>query len=506
MRFARGSMVAGALCFASAAQATDVQQFPGQGTQGLGRGGAWVARATGPLATYYNPAGLAGQLSGVTADVALAITSTCFERAGQGSRLDFGGDGVPYPGEVCDDSPVQPLPSLGGVLRVTERLGLGLMVAPPTLYGARSFPDTVAGKNDIGIDVQLPAPTRYLLLESKGIVLNTTLGAGFELMDDVRVGAGFVWGLASYTLANANQSVAPRVAASDGLYLDPVTSDVRAQIDVSDLFMPGFVVGVLVSPHSMLDVGLRVKTQEAFDGRGDLETRANYWSPNGVSKDPVVGSSSESGEDLAHFRLPNPLEIQVGVRFHLPREGSAAKEDERDPLEDDVFDVEIDLSYARNSAYDAARLRFPESPIILVKGTGGRVPQNGDVPLRMRGDTLGLRVGGDVTVIPGTLALRAGGWYEPDVQRPESIQLSMLGSRRIGVALGGQYRLGPVDLEAAAMHVMFADVDNGGRGRTRVVSGDATTQPTPFRSPYGINGGRISQSSTIVSLGGTMRF
>ncbi|MEZ4225282.1 MAG: hypothetical protein R3B13_30300 [Polyangiaceae bacterium] len=67
-------------------------------------------------------------------------------------------------------------------------------------------------------------------------------------------------------------------------------------------------------------------------------------------------------------------------------------------------------------------------------------------------------------------------------------------------------RLGSVDLEAAVMHVMFAEVDNGGNGRVLAVSGDAGAQPLPFRSAYPVNGGKVRRSTTLLSLGATARF
>lgn len=507
MRLAARSTVRAALLgtaaalAAGAASATDVFDFAEQGTQQLGRGGAWVARATMPLATFYNPAGLAGQATGVSADVALVFNKVCFTRAGDGSKLDLN-NGVDYPGEICNENGPQPLPALAAVYRVMDRLGIGLSVAPPSLYGGLRFPETV---RVTGSAVPRPSSVRYLLLESDGLFLNTTLGAGVEVLDGLRVGAGFVWGVGHYKLANANMSVSP-TPQSDGSWRDPTTADVRAEIDVADLFIPGVVVGVLASPLPQLDVGLTVTAQEAFDGHGTLTTKANYWTNSGVNKNPVVGSSDEYGDDLAHFRLPNPLDVRVGARFHLPRDGAApAERPVRDPLVDDVFDVEVDLSYTRNSAYRAAELRFPNRPIIEVKGTGGEVPKNADVPFEVEGDTLGVRVGGDVVVLPGRLAVRAGGWYEPDVQRPEYLNVAFLASRRIGLALGAQVRLGPVDVEVAGSHVIFDDVDNGGNGRVRVVSGDPSANP-PNRSPYAINGGKVTQSATIVSVGGTARF
>ncbi len=509
-RPARQRALAGTLSLAfslgaGSAGATDLFDFADQGTQQLGRGGAWVARANLPLATFYNPAGLAGQATGVSADVALVFNRVCFTRAGDGSKLDLGVNGVDYPGEVCNENGPQPLPAVAGVYRVMEQLGIGLSVAPPSLYGGMRFPETVKTKNSVGVEAELPSSVRYLLLESDGLFLNTTLAAGFEAVKGLRVGAGFIWGLGRYKLANANMSLSPS-QQTDGSWRDPVTADVRAAIDVSDYFIPGVVVGVLASPMRQLDLGLTVTAQEAFDGHGSLETKANYWTNNGVAKNPVVGNSDDLEPNLAHFRLPNPLDVRVGARFHLPRDGAApAERPVRDPLVDDVFDVEVDVSYTRNSAYSAAQLRFPQRPIIEVKGTGGEVPKNADVPFEVQGDTVGVRLGGDVVVLPGRLAVRAGGWYEPDVQRPEFLNVAFLASRRIGLALGAQVRLGPVDVEVAGSHVIFDDVDNGGNGRVRVISGDAAASP-PYRSPYAINGGKITQSATIVSVGGTARF
>ena len=483
------------------ARATDVLDFAELGTQSMGRGGAWVARATSPLATFYNPAGLAGQRSGASLDVALVFDEICFTRAGDGSTLQ---SGVAYPGEVCSESGPEPLPTVAGVYGLMDELGIGLSVAPPSLYGGIRFPETVKGRNIAGADAEFPSPQRYLLLESDGLFLNTTLSAGYAITPQVRVGAGFIWGLANYKLANANQSV-PVTPQPDGSYRDPEITDVRAAIDVTDLFIPGVVLGVLVSPLHQLDVGLTVTAQEAFDGHGDLETKSNYWTGAGVSNNPTVGNSSDAGEDLAHFRLPNPLDVRLGARFHWPRD-DAPPRPERDPLVDDVFDFEVDVSYTRNSAYQEAQLRFPAEPIIEVKGTGGRTPQNADVPFKLKGDTLGVRVGGDFMVLPGRLAVRAGGWYEPDVQRAEFLNVALLASQRIGLAAGAQLRLAFVDIEVSAMHVMFDEVDNGGNGRTLAVSGDAGAIPIPFRSAYAVNGGKVSRSATILSLGGTARF
>ncbi len=489
------------LGYAAPARATNVMGFPDNGTEPMSRGGAWVARASNPLATFYNPAGLAGQKSGVLLDTNIVVNKICFQRSGPGSKLDVPPNGVGY-SEVCNSNSgsLQPLPALAAVLRVTDRLGIGLSIAPPSVYGTLTYPETVTTKNGFGANVALPAGQRYILLEQGGIALNTTLGAGYEVLDNLRIGAGFIWGLAKYKVANANMSVSPARQA-DGSYRDPVTGDVRADFDVADWFIPGVTVGVLYSPIDRIDVGANVIAQEAFDGHGDLTLKANYWTNNGISSNPAVTKSSDVQKGLGHFRVANPLEAHLGGRYHHPR--SELKKKVRDPFADDVFDVEVDLSYTRNSAYERAMLRFPKDPVIQVQGTPGIVPENNDFEFRVKGDTVGLRVGGEYVVLPAQLAVRAGGWYEPNVSNDQYANVAFLASQRIGVALGGAYRIGPVDVEAGYMHVFFKPVDNGGNGKLLVVSGDATSG---YRSPYPINGGRFTESANIFSLGATARF
>src|SRR4029079_17838704 len=112
---------------------------------------------------------------------------------------------------------------------------------------------------------------------------------------------------------------------------------------------------------------------------GDLEMKANYWTNNGTNDNADFSKSSDIEKGLAHFRLAHPIQARLGSRFHIPRHRDRPRSAVRDPLADDVFDVELDFQYARNSAYKRAELRFPDSPIILVQGTPGRVPSNSDV-------------------------------------------------------------------------------------------------------------------------------
>src|ERR1700729_477805 len=93
--------VLGVLAFSSEAHATGVEEFPDNGSEQEGRGGAWVARASDPLATFYNPAGLAGQPTRLTVQSNISTQHTCFARVqatGDSTSDGFNGS---YP-KVCN--------------------------------------------------------------------------------------------------------------------------------------------------------------------------------------------------------------------------------------------------------------------------------------------------------------------------------------------------------------------------------------------------------------------
>src|SRR5262245_28456759 len=117
-RSTRGGIFCAALGVACALSATTSErdaragggfEVPEIGTEAMGRGGAWTARADTPLAAILNPAGLAGQKTGFAVDMNLVWQKYCFQRFGNydnnvtTANTTFQGSaygGQPYP-EVC---------------------------------------------------------------------------------------------------------------------------------------------------------------------------------------------------------------------------------------------------------------------------------------------------------------------------------------------------------------------------------------------------------------------
>src|SRR5580692_3474780 len=113
------------------AHATSAEEFPDNGSEQEGRGGAWVARASDPLATFYNPAGLAGQPTRLTLQANISTQHTCFARVQAANDPTSDGyspaspGGAPYP-KVCNSGSFFPDPQLAFTYRVNERVGLGI--------------------------------------------------------------------------------------------------------------------------------------------------------------------------------------------------------------------------------------------------------------------------------------------------------------------------------------------------------------------------------------------
>jgi hypothetical protein len=203
------------------ARASNVTEFPDNGSEQMARGGAWIARASDPLAAFYNPAGLAGQDTKLTLSINLPFLQTCFARVAAGN--DQSGDpyvtsGTPFP-KVCGDVGTFPTPSLGFNYRVSRRVGLAFLLVAPNGAAQSAWPEFVT---DSSGKLQA-APERYLLTYSNALFVTPTIAVGWEPVDNLRFGASFQWGIASAELSNASMAL-----NTNGL--PPANNDVKASI------------------------------------------------------------------------------------------------------------------------------------------------------------------------------------------------------------------------------------------------------------------------------------
>ncbi|MEZ4225455.1 MAG: hypothetical protein R3B13_31170 [Polyangiaceae bacterium] len=506
------------------AAASSAVEFPDNGVAQLSRGGAWLATATDPIAGFYNPAALATQTSSVGVGMNVALQEICFDRRGPGNakigpRPGFAAGGVTYE-EVCADSSGRAnlIPNVAGVLRLSPRFAIGLTLTPPASYGTTKWPEVAPTP---GRSEPIPSPGRYLSLAVRGTILWPTLAAAYSITDELHVGAGFVAGIALLELESMSIS---NVQESNPV--DDHVQDTRSKVNARDLFIPGAVASVLFEATPNLDFAAWGRVSDSIRAKGDLEVIAPYFTATGVRRtqcdypgqtvdEPgkpcadTTLSKDQVGKDAAEVTVPVPVEIRIGARFHQPRPAATGLEAERqrrdafrtrDPLRDDLFDVELDLTYARNSQADEIQIRFPSG--INVLGLSGTVPENADRPTGYK-DSFGARLGGQYNLRRSRLGLRAGTWIETPAVDDEYLTVTGVPALRGGVALGTVMRVQRVDLEVGYMHAWNAGLDNGGNGKLHAIAGSGSPDN---RSYHTVNGGSVSQHADVFSLGGVVRF
>ncbi len=525
VRRVAGLLALGTLGVALRAQATSALEFADNGTAQMSRGGAWLATATDPIAGFYNPAALARQPTGFQLGMNLPIQKICYERRGPngeeiGPTQGLTSQGVTYP-ETCNKNSGQPnlIPNIGFTWRASDSLGIGLTVVPPSSYGMLEWPDLVPVKDRQPI----PAPQRYLSIKTKGTILFPTLAVGYSITPKFHVGAGFVAGLAILEVRSMSMSNV-QAPPNDK---DDLLQDTRSEIKAKDLFVPGFVVSALMEATDNIDLAAWYRYSDKIKAKGDLTVLAPYYTAQGAKRevcaysgqtadDPSSGcaditrSEDQVGKNAAKITLAIPMEARIGARWHVPRGAPTPLETEhyrkdphpsRDPLRDDLYDAELDLSWANNSAGNVAEIRFHES--INVLGLPGTVPVNADRPTGWK-DSFGARLGGQWNAMRNLLGLRAGTWIESSAVDDEYLSVTGVPALRGGFGGGVVFRVQRVDLEFGYQHIWNAGLDNGGNGKLRAIAG--SPPESGFRSYHAVNGGKITQHANVLSLGAVARF
>ncbi|MEO5731217.1 MAG: hypothetical protein ABI134_33865 [Byssovorax sp.] len=534
LRRAGGLVAAVALLLGTrTAAASTAIESPDNGVQQTGRGGAWFVRADDPLAAFFNPAAMAFQASGVTVGAALMFQSRCFTRQGEGGTAVSPGAGIPGPGAVvpAGDKAVAPPaatcgtggglfpnPNLAAVFRLSDRLAVGLAVVGPHTDGHNTWPEELPYTNRFGVDNTQPAPNRYMLVEADALLLFPTLSVAYAPSDTLSFGAGFTWGVASASFTNFAEAIRTDERKSP----DNFTNDIRAKLSAKDLFMPGFVLSALWMPSKNLDLSAWFRFQDAFKTEtADVTLEANYWTAVGV-KAPKNDLTEHL--DKGTLKLNLPMEAKLGLRYHMDRQdvrarpGWATKHPgrrTRDPMSEELFDVELNFTWANNSAIDQLYLGFqPGLKVNLGNNLTAPLPTNANVPHYFK-DVVGIRLGGDVNVLPNRLALRAGGFFESKGQNDEFLGLDFDNAQKYGIGGGATLRLGPVDVSASFQHTFYGVLDNKGAGAVHALSGDEAScavlqnegpAPTCNRSVQAINGGKLEQSLNEIGVGATMRW
>lgn len=491
--------------------------IPDQGTEALGRGGAFVAKSDSPLAMYYNVAGMAQQRgTRLLLDVNLVYHNMEFTRAGA-----YPGDpndpktpwaGKPYP-TVSNGTPLGYTPFLG----VTSdfgffekwTFGLGVFSPPGTSgrsYGVRR---DIAVKDDKGTEktaaryevelpgkgsssdwnapaaaTRAPSPTRFDTGDSSTLFLMPSLAAAFQPSKYLAIGvlASWVVGQAEITKA----SVYPGGKSTCGLGGDLPECDRYSTIHAT-LQTIGFNLSALSHPLPWLDVGLTYRPQINIDAHGRATPLPGWYDGSQLPPFPVTLS----------LKMPHIIRWGVRVKSHYLDGTERA-------------DLELDGTWENWSAQDYTRLRSYD--FLVGKPIDPNDPNSKgrlfiDTPGQFK-DTFSVRLGGAYNYRLSDLSrliFRAGVYFDSATTDSKWTSVSSYGMAKYGMTagLGVKVKGFTFDLAYAGVFMPERNVTDSG---FRAPSSTNGTDWEPTDAAIYPNNGLYRAQIHMVSLGFTVNF
>lgn len=486
-------------------------EYAGAGTRPLGRGGAFMARADDPMTLRYNPAGLAF-LPGYQLALGSHVTfvDQCIQRAGtydlaaggeERFRVSTGGSGLdsrfddpadpgaylslPFP-RVCRDPIPGPNPQLLFSMRLLPELGIAFGLLTPAANGSSTMGN---GDGSVTVDGDfLPSPLRYNIVRQSQLLVWPSIGFGWSPIRELSVGATFMWGISTIDVISHSNS--------GGGSEDPAT-DAQSHLSATDWFVPGFVLSVHIIPIDEIDIVAMARISDSIDAEGSLTVTT------GVFGTSMTGGLApfENRLEGATLHAGQPWEFGLGVRYAERRERRYRDQDQagrvtgriEDRMQNEVWDLELDLLYTLNSQVTDFVVRPPAGATVDIceeardcnhPDVGPNIRDVGlpEVVAIPKGwqDQIAIRVGADWNVLPGVLALRAGTHFETSgasasFQGPDTIP-----GMRLGLHVGATLRIGRFDISVAYAHIFQFDhtVSPGGANlRLSAVAGGRDALP-----------------------------
>jgi long-subunit fatty acid transport protein len=454
-------------------------EIPAAGTRPLGRGGAFFARADDTNALLYNPSALS-RLPGLQLglDLHTIFFDACFDRAGtyvenagidSGTRFGStndpppeGYDGVEFP-PVCNQGRPGIIPELALTARLSDKLGIGIGLLAPASVGNTQWGSDADGTIEVPTSVneagRLPSPGRYNLVEEELLLFWPSIGVGYAPHPMVQLGLTLGWGVGLFDLFSYSQPFAS----------EAFSTDVRTRVVAKDIFVPRVTAAATVTPHERVDVMLGFTWMDDVSADGKLELTSGAFRDEPIQRRVAecsevaydVGQDCVEPIDDVRLDAPMPWQLAFGLRYGHPRGDAgfepealdALRSDVQDPMTSELFDIELDVVYERNSRVDAFVVHVPpDSNIVADTGLEATIPERNPLPHQWR-DQVSLRLGSDVNVIPGILALRGGLSYENRGVDKAYAGLDFMPFARFGLHAGFTFRVRRFDVSFAYAHI-----------------------------------------------------
>lgn len=373
---------------------------PEMDAEAMAQASAWVARARGPSAIFFNPAGL--------------TQIQKFEISGGTTLIDLQSEFTgPTPLSFVTETENSIVPPSHGFLgyKIGEKIAVG--IGMHTSFGLiMEWPQRWPEDLNFG---------SFILekVDLKTYNINPTIA--YAVNENLSFGAGFQWVLASAQLErrinlNALPGLPPGLPP-----LPPGDSFLDADNGGGDF---GFNVGVLYKTEKVgIGVSYRSQVDLALDGTVDFTIPTIGIPP----LDAVLqGTFSDQGGGT---EIPLPDLIMAGIAYR-PSEKA---------------EIELDVNWANWKDFDQFTIAFD--------GTLSAQPLRSE---QRWDDGFTLRLGGAYKV-SDTMEARLGGIYDPTVIPDETLRPLLPESDRYGVNAGVGFKLGSIDVDLAYLFLKISE-------------------------------------------------
>jgi long-subunit fatty acid transport protein len=436
-------------------------ETPDNGTEALGRGGAFTAKASDATALEYNIAGLANQRgTRVLFDGKMTFDNETFSRAGV---YPDNPQTVPWGNKFYPQVSNQGVPLFAPFIGLTsdfhyfEKLTFAVGLFAPSGVGNPVYP--------YGIDGGVPSPSRYDILSANSTIVLPTVGFGWRVSDWLDVGLAGHAVLASFNLSNT-------------AYVDLGCANVESyKCDtINNLVMSGTTWtasgGAMLHPDSWLDLGINV--------RGPMTINANGT----INSTTFAGTQSEGAATL---QTSLPWNIRGGARVKF-NDGDFEQ-----------GDLELDGVYEPwGSTANGGNVYVAVPAISGFTNVETTVRNNFQDVFSLRlGGAVNFRTGGS-----GVFTIRAGTYYESPSTLPADTRLDFntLAKYAGTFGLGFSYRGVGLNVAFAEIYSPERVVTNGDVAPVNPAqhgqSIDANGNPLPP-----VNNGTYDASIQMISFG-----
>jgi long-chain fatty acid transport protein len=453
-------------------------EMPDNGSEALGRGAAFAAKADDPTAIEYNPAGLAVQRgTRLLLDGHIIASSYSFQRYGafpdsaSNPKTPWGGS--PFP-KVSDTSGpfFAPFIAASSDLGMFDWMTFAVGVFGPSGVGNRTYPLGVAGA---------PAASRYDVVQSSSIIALPTAAVAIKVFDGLELGAAlhFVYGQFSLTSTSF-------VDLGDGPAGPCVNYEYQPCDSVSRLDLTGTswagTFGAMIHPTKTVSVGLSARTPISMTATG---TATVLQSPLGQ---PIPAPGNVT------FENDLPWVLRAGVRQAF-----------RDPDGFETADVELDATYETWGTAQAG------GPVIHIDHLGPAGAAFDDINVQVAhhyNDTFSIRGGGayNTKLSFGVLNLRLGAYYDKSAtaDNPGYTRLDFDTLDKIAGTVGVGLKWGGLQFNLSYAEVFEPDRTVApGTGEIRPIDGAAHGAPVDSQGHLlpAVNEGIYQGHAEIISFG-----